>query len=249
MNSLWDICIFLGLVLKESHCTNPTNATYQLHHFILMAWKSERGYIVPEWHTHIKKESLSLSLEGTLVCYIGFKGNMVFLHLVMASTRKPGLPALVGTFRLGVSTKKVEKKLYRFLQTIQPMQSWSAVYCIWFFMHPFLDRHLITLQCPSSMQLLPSLIIQHPQHRSAAGVFHSLHIPLDNKQHGVQWSYVCSSWLNTNSPIRTRENFFTVLVTFTCYMGKHQMLETLRSGRVWGKYSMVTPPSSLLLQF
>lgn len=35
----------------------------------------------------MKQESLSLSLRGTLVCYISYWGNMVFLHSVMVSTR------------------------------------------------------------------------------------------------------------------------------------------------------------------
>ena len=120
------------------------------------------------------------------------------------------MPALGGTFRLGDALKRL-KKMYRFLQSIQPMHSWSAVYCNWFFMHPFLDSHLITFPCPSSMQLLPSLMIQHLQHRSTADVFHTLQVPLDNKQHGVQLSYVCSSWLNTHSPIKWGGNTFSII--------------------------------------
>lgn len=226
---------------------DPTNATNQLPQFTLLVWKSERGDIISEWHAHIKQESLRLSLRGTSICYTGFRENMVFLYSVMASTRKPGLPALGGTFRLGISNNKV-KKIEQIPANNKPMHSWSGVYSNWFFMHPFLDRHLIKLLCPSSMQLLPSLMIEHPQYRPAADVFQSLQVPLNNKQHGVQLSFAVHDWIHT-PPSEQGENVLNDLVTFTCYMEKHQMLGTLQSGQALGKYSKVSPHSSLLLQF
>ena len=67
-------------------------------------------------------ENLSLSLMGALVCYISYRGNMVFLHSVMVTTRN--LPCQHWEVLSGweLALKRLEK-MYRFLQTTQPTHS------------------------------------------------------------------------------------------------------------------------------